>query len=175
MIKIAFVGRKLAGKSFCAIYLKKQHGFTRMRMDDGVAKAMRFFYLYRPHEKIRWQDRLKFYDAWYKVDPNVHIGYAKHRLSTVVNDVVIEDTRYLNELQELKKLGFTIVRIAAPETRTNIKGTSTAAPGTLVLQEYFNEDKTVGYSADYSIYNNTKAGTYRSLDALVDKLRNNDV
>lgn len=175
MVKIALVGKKAAGKTFCAFYLKRKYGFKKLRMDDGVAKAMRFFYMYRPHERVAWVERLKIYDALYKIDPTIHINYMIHRLSTTTMDVVIEDTRYIDELQELKRQGFTIVRIAAPDSRTRIRGTKTAAAGTLVLQEYFNENKTVGYSADYSIYNNTKEGTYRSLDALVDKLRNESV
>lgn len=176
MIKIALIGKKAAGKTFAAFYLKQRYKFKKMRMDDGVTKAMRSFYTYGKHQRASWERRLEIYDALYKVDPSIHIDYMLFKLETTTIDVVIEDVRYTDELQKLKAAGFTIVRIAAPDNRrTRIVGMKSAAAGTLVLQEYFNEDKTKGYSADFSIYNNTRDGTRRSLDNLIDTMRNNSV
>jgi hypothetical protein len=177
VIKIAFVGKKASGKTFSAFYLSTQYGFKKIRMDDGVSKAMRFFYMYGKHARPSWERKLDIYDALYKIDPTIHINYMLRRLERTTSDVVIEDARYISELQVLKEHGFVIVRIAAPADRLRkISGSvRNAAAGTIVLQEYFNEDKTAGYSTDFSIYNNTREGTRKSLDHLVDTLRNKDV
>lgn len=177
MIKLALVGKKMSGKTFVAFYLQKKHGFKKMRMDDGVSKAMRFFYLYGKHERPKWEKKYDIYDALYKVDPTIHINYMLRKLATTTNDVVIEDLRYVSELQVLREHGFKIVRIVAPEDRRRKVGSTVrnAAAGTLVLQEYFNQDKTIGYNADFSIYNDTRDGTRRSLDKVIDTLHNKGV
>lgn len=177
MLKLALIGKKAAGKTFVAFYLSRQHGFKKVRMDDGVAKSMRILYPLKKNERPTWERRMDIYDALYKIDPSIHINYMLRRLERTTNDVVIEDVRYVPELQILKEQGFIIVRIAAPETRRRKISSSVrnAAAGTLVLQEYFNQDKTIGYSADFSIYNDTREGTRRSLDNLIDTLRNKDV
>lgn len=175
MANIALIGKKQAGKTFAAFYLHTAYGYKKLRMDDGVTKAMRYFYMYRKNERPSWLKRIELYDALYKVDPNIHINYMMHRLSTTTNEVVIDDVRYISELQVLKQHGFTILRIASPDRKKiRIVGQKSAAPGTLQLQEYFRTE-TIGYSADFSIFNDTRDGTRRSLDNLVDTLRNNNV
>lgn len=176
-LKIALVGKKAAGKTFVAFYLSQRYKFKKKRMDDGVSKAMHFFYLYNKNERTRWEIKYDIYDALYKIDPTIHINYMLRKLDRTTSDVVIEDVRYVSELQVLKEQGFIIIRIVAPEDRRRKISTTVrnAAAGTLVLQEYFNQDKTIGYTTDYSIMNDTRDGTRRSLDKLIDKLRNEGV
>jgi len=175
MLKIALIGKRQDPRTSAAFYLKRQHGFKKLRMDDGVSKTMRFFYLYRKNERPKWERRMEIYDALYKIDPNIHIDYMMWRLSTTTNDVVIEDTRYVGELQVLKEAGFKIVRITSPEKLPNFKMIKKAASGTLKLQEYFNAPETVGYSADYSVFYDKSESSRKNLTDIVDILRKNDV
>jgi hypothetical protein len=172
MIRIAFVGRKAAGKTFAAFYIKRQYGFKMMRISEGVTKFMRYMYLYGKNERPRWEKRLDIYDALYKIDKRIHIGYLLRRLEVTTNNVVVDDVRYISELRELREQGFTIIRIAAPETRRRKIGSTVrnAEAGTIALAEYFNKDETAAYNADYSIYNETRDGTRRALDKIIKEL-----
>lgn len=172
MTKIALVGKKATGKTFVAFYLKRHYGFKMVRIMDGVSKMMRYFYLYGKHQRPKWEKRIDLYDALYKIDPDIHINYLLRRLATTTNDVVVDDVRYINELVKLRELGFTIIRIAAPEIRRRKVGATVrgAGKGTLVLQEYYGSDTTAAYSADFSIYNDTREGTRISIDKIVKEL-----
>jgi hypothetical protein len=172
-VKIAFVGKKGTGKTTAARYLQTQHKFTKMRMDDGIVKFLRSMYLYRANSRIPWRDRLKFYDAIYKLDPNIHIEYLLRRMAspTFKNDVVIDEVRYINEVQRLKKAGFTIIRISGGKPNTLLVGMDSAAAGTTLLQEYFGSNFDA-YSVDYSIVNDQKENLFKTLDKIVDKEHN---
>lgn len=163
------------GRTFAAYYLKKQHGFKTVRISDGVAKMMRYMYMYGKYERPKWERRMDFYDALYKIDNNIHIQYLLRRLETTTNDVVVDDVRYVSEILALKKAGFLIIRISGPERgkRRNITNTlREAAAGASVLHEYFTDSKALAYTTDYSIYNETKDGTRKSLDEILDIERN---
>jgi hypothetical protein len=174
-MRIAFVGKSRSGKSFAANYLMKSHGFKRVAFSDGIRRVCTIIYYYDKHKRLRWETRLRMYDALYKIDPSIWVGYVERRLRTTDRDVVVEDARYINEVQELKKLGFTIVRVARPETlRKRHLGKSLgdhAAGGTVLLHEWFNTDPTDSLGVDYSIYNETERGTYAMLDNIVIRLK----
>lgn len=175
MLKIALIGKRQEPRTSAAFCLNRQHGFKKLRMDDGVSKTMRFFYLYRKNERPKWEQRMKIYDALYKIDPKIHINYMMWRLSTTTTDVVIEDVRYIAELQVLKDAGFKVVRITSPEKLPNFKMVRQSAAGTLKLQEYFNAPETIGYSADYSVFYDKSESSKKNLADIVDILRKDNV
>lgn len=170
-IRIAFVGRHQSGKTYAAHYLYKNHNFKTVKLQDGVSKLVRFFYKYRPHERINWEKRLAFYDALYTLDKDIHVDYLLRRLETSTRDIVVDDVRYINEVEKLKAAGFIIIRITMPvTTKIKLKGVQTAAPGTIKLNEYFNRTSDA-YSTDYSIINENRESLYRLLDSIISKER----
>jgi len=167
-IRLAFVGRKAAGKTFAAHYLYKNHNFKTVKLKDSVKKLIRWFYQYRPHEQITWERQLEFYDALYALDKDIHVNYLLRRTSQrSTRDIVVDDVRYVNEVNKLKDAGFVIVRISMPDgKRARMAGIKSALPGTVKLNEYFNST-TEAYPVDYSLQNDTQKGLYMLLDNLV--------
>jgi hypothetical protein len=175
-IRIAFVGKNKSGRTWAADYLRSQHNFKKLSLNEGVDRMVRIFYYYGDHKRVPWERRLLMYDALYKVDPNIWIGYLERRLRTTTRDVIVDDPRYINEISALKDLGFTVIRLTAPETRRRryLKGIKNAEPGTLAVHELFNRNFLETAHIDYSIYNETKEGTRKALDDIIEQLRKLD-
>ncbi len=173
-IKIALVGKKKSGRFFIAQHLKLKHHYKNWKLLDGVERILRTLYGYHSWERIPWEKQIEVYDFFYKRDPNVWIEFLKTRLEKTDKNIVINDARYINEVQELKKLGFVIIRVTAPEDRRKANIAKmlgpTADKGTVVLHEYYNTDPTVGYQVDYSIHNENPASTKEAIDIIVKNL-----
>jgi hypothetical protein len=169
-LKIAFIGKKAVGKSFAADYLVKNRTFKRMRLEDGITKFIRYMYAYRPHQRVKWETRYEMYNALYKIDNEIFIDYLLRKLETVTMDVVVDDAKYLNEVDKLKKAGFIIVRISSPRGVTRFPGAKTASSGYLSMYEYFGTNFDY-ISVDYSIMNENRDKTKLMLDRIVDKER----
>ena len=172
-IRIVFVGKNKAGKTWAADYLRRQHNFKKESFNDGLAEILRKLYYYGDHQRIRWEFKLKFYDAWYKLDPTIWSGYMERRLRTTIRDVVIDDARYLDEVAALKTLGFYVIRISAPEERRRRKLHSYkgAAEGLLAIHDLYNHDFDNSVGVDYSIFNDSKDDTRKNLDQIIERLR----
>ena len=175
-IRIAFIGKNKSGRTWAADYLRVQHGFKKLSLGEGVTRILRILYYYETHKRIPWEQRLLVYDALYKIDPDVWIGYMERKLRTTVRDVVIDDPRYINELKVLKDLGFIVIRLTAPETRRSrfLKGIKSASPGALTMHEQFNRNFLEIAGVDYSIYNESKDGTRKALDEILLSLKKLD-
>jgi len=177
-MKIALIGKRATGKTFVAFFLERHHNFKRVRMDDGVAKFMRDMYGYKRYQRPTWERRVDIYDALYKIDPTIHLRYLFSRMTRITKDIVIEDVRYISELQALREDGFIIIRIAAPERqrRRHIgKSLRNAADGSLLLSESFFDDKTASYSADYVVLNEDREKTRQAITKLLDEIRSKEV
>jgi len=175
-VRIVLVGRRFAGKTWAADYLRYHHGFKKEALNDGLLKTLRNLYYYGSHKRIAWETRLRYYDAFYKVDPNVWVGYLERRLRTTTRDVVVDDPRYLNEVAVLKTLGFRVVRIVAPEARRRrrLSAYKWASEGLLGVHDLYNRDFDESAGVDYSVYNEDKESTRKSLDKIVESLRELD-
>lgn len=173
-IRIAFVGLHNSGKTFAAHYLYKHHNFKTVKMMDGTAKVVKWFYKYRSHERIKWERRVEFYDALYTLDPDIHVDYLLRRLDggqETTRDVVVDDVRYANEVIKLHKAGFIIVRMTMENERLKrIVTNKHTGKNRVSLNEQFNKKNSV-YPVDYSIINVTTEGLYKMLDNLVEKER----
>lgn len=176
-IRIAFIGKNKSGRTWAADYLRSQHNFKKESLGEGVDRILRILYYYGTHKRIPWEHKLLVYDALYKIDPDIWIGYMERKLRTTTRDVVVDDARYINEIKALKELGFTVIRLTAPETRRKrfLKGVKTASPGVLTVHELFNRSFLETAGVDYSIYNETKDGTRKALDEIVSSLRKLDI
>ncbi len=178
-IRIAFVGKPASGQVSAADYLKKNHGFKRVRFINAVTRICRILYFPHKYQRIDWEKRRSIYDALYKIDPNVFINWIKFKMSNTTWDVVIDDAKYINEVQGLKELGFIIVRI---NTNTKQRAMSIGRylgkdiiPGTVTITEYFNKDASEVLQVDYSIYHDGNLKNLgRTLDELLTKFDNDD-
>jgi dephospho-CoA kinase len=174
-MRIALVGKKASGKTLVAAYLKKQYRFKLKRLRDGTERILRILYDYEPYAHVSWEQEIYIYDALYKIDNNIWIGYLERRLKKSNSEhIVIDDVRYINEVNKLRELGFTIVRVTSPDEdrhRRIGKGLARALQGSVILTEYFDRDNTEAYVADYTINaTRDRLATKHSVDILVEKL-----
>jgi hypothetical protein len=166
-VNIAFIGLNHNAQTSCAEYLRKAHLFKRINMDDGVKYFLRQMYDYNGWKNILIKERRLFYDAIYKVDPNIFISHVTSRIRKSENDIVISDVRYLNEMQALQKLNFKIVRVTTPlppKIGVYVKG---AAAGTTALSSLYDKNFAVKHNVEYSINFTTKANLSTQMDTLL--------
>ena len=174
MIRLVLVGKKAVGKSFCADYLEDNWGIKKIGLDEPLQEFVRKVYYYAKYKKMPWEQKLRMYDALYKLDPNMWVTYLEGRLKTTTRDVVVHDPRYISEVQYLQTLGFVVVRVLTPEDsrkRRIGKSLLDAAAGSVILHEYFNSDPTQGYNVDFTIVNDTRENARKSLDIIMEKLK----
>lgn len=172
--RLAFVGKPAAGQTSAAVYLKRSHGFKRIRLMQGVTRICKMLYWYKAYERPPWEKKRAIYDALYKIDNNIWITYVKHRLETTTEPIVIDDAKFVNEVLQLKELGFTIIRVnSSLKHRSKSIGRflgKDILPGTVVMTEYFNRDPTETLKVDYSIYHDgVLANLHKTLDELLTK------
>lgn len=168
--RLALVGKAKVGRSAVAKYLEAQHGFKKMDLQDGVNRTLRTLYGWTSYTRVPWVTRLRVYDALYKIDPNIWITFLLWKIErTKMQDIVVDDVRYLNELEILKNLGFKVVRITSPEIRRQhlTSNLLDAAPGNLITQEWYNKDFSELIGVDYSIHNDERKAMNRAVDSLV--------
>jgi len=143
-------------------------------MQDSVSKIVKWFYKYRPHERVKWERRVEFYDALYKIDNDIHVDYVLRRIfgaQESTRDIVVDDARYANEIIKLREAGFIIIRMTMENERLKrLKSMKTASPNRVSINEKF-APKNAPYPVDYSILNVTKDGLYQMLDNIVEKER----
>lgn len=174
-IRIALVGPRKSGKTFVGFYLKKQHGFKKWALGDGVTRVFKLLYDWKNWEQMHWRIKLALYDFMIeKVDPLIWVKFLKRRLDKSNSNIVIDDVRYISEIVELQSLGFVIIRITAPEERRNkyvayLLGKD-PPEGLAALHEYLHGDETKAYKANYTIHNDTKEGTRRAIDFIIENL-----
>ena len=176
-VRIALVGKHKSGRTWAADYLRSQHKFKKMAFSDGLHVVIKRLYGYGIKERVRWETGVRIYDALYAVDKTIWCGYIGKLIDMTTLDIVIDDPRYLNEVQFLKDKGFTIVRIVAPEARRTrkLQMYKKAGAGLLDIYDLYSRDFNATAGVDYSIYNDDKESTRKALDKLVLDLRKLDI
>lgn len=176
-MRIVLICREQIVKTYASRYLQSQHKFKTMRMSDGITRLHKIFYWQdAKYKRVSWQERVRWYDALYKLDVNFFVNWIEYKISkSVKEDIVISDVRYTNELIKLKDdLGFKVVRIAVPRTgmiKPMVALGKEHSAGTVLLRELFGNFDDIG--VDYSIYSESYQDMKKGLDELVDKGRNN--
>ena len=177
-MKIALVGKKKAGRTFIAQYLKNKYKYKKWALNDGVSRIYKLLYDWHNWEQVPWETKMEVYDFFYAKDNDVWVKFLSRRLEKTESNIVIDDVRYINEVKYLQKLGFIIIRVTAPEDRRIPHISKQLGPrastGTVVLNEYFNVDKTESYQVDYSIHNITRDDTRLAVDNLIKNLTNKE-
>ncbi len=165
-VKIAFIGINRSVQVRCTQYLKLRRNFTRLDMDRPIKNLIRASYPNQKWVNIPWSQRLALYDSIYAADPNLIIGNTKVRLSTTESDVVIPDVRYLNEMQELQKLGFIICRVTTGAKPLHLKKyLGKSESGTVAMSLVYDSRFAAKYSVEYSL----NPTNFHSTKALVDQ------
>jgi DNA-directed RNA polymerase subunit F len=172
-MKIALVGKNATSKRMVAVYLRDKYKFKRMPLSDGVTRLYRALYYREKFSRVPWEKRRKIYDALYEIDNQTWVHFLEKRLATenIKPNIIVEDARYITEVKYLQQLGFVIVRIDTPDSKQRhiSKALAGSGVGTVLINEYFGADLTA-YKVDYSIYNDTRQGTRKAVDSLVENL-----
>lgn len=170
-MRVAIVGRSRTANTTVARLFQRPHGFKYLSLDDGVKRTMEHIYGMGKYQKIRWERRTEIYNALYKIDPDIWVGFLAQRLTRTTGDVVCPDARYINELDRLKALGFTIVRVTSNVSVASLTHTyGTSATGSLALNDWFDSNFSDKFGVDYSIHFDKKQIKPR-VEQLVQTLR----
>lgn len=115
-MRIAFVGKAGAGKTTLARFMASEFGYTRLSFAKKV-KEFTGAILLRPINKTRDRAALQAMgDGMRQSDSTIWIRWFEWELRAVeeqdVENIVVDDCRYLNEASFLKKEGFVLVRVA---------------------------------------------------------------
>lgn len=124
-----------------------------MDLDEPLQRFLRLMYNYGQREQLTRGFTKDIYDVMYKFDNNLFIDFFKQKFAVTEADVVVSDVRYLNELEELQKMGFTIVRVTSSRTgRPRIKNYIRQADKDTVLLSLLYDRKFLNkFSVDYSV------------------------
>lgn len=173
-LKVAFVGKSKTLTTACARYFYKEYKWVILGLDDELDRFLRHMYSlhYQQRNEVLWEDRLRFYDAIYRIDPDIFAKRVVKLVSYKTRNVVVPDARYLNEIKILKEAGFIFVRVVAPKNfngrKPNInlltKGTNA---GALANYEWFASDANSYVDAKYTINATGKTAPKSALDALI--------
>lgn len=117
-MRIALSGLKRSGKDTVGSYLIQNYSCKRFAFADEVKRLARelfpeeFVQNDKPVDLLQWLG-----NTMRQRNPDVWIN----RLATIIQltkdpvpNIVVTDVRYPNEVQALKKLGFTIVKVQVP-------------------------------------------------------------
>ena len=106
---VAITGKAGSGKSTMADFLVSTYGFKKYSFAAAVKDVARELFSMVEKDRSLLQ---KIGDGMRQIDPDVWIDYTMNRIiAEGIEDVVIDDLRYLNEAQILKLHGFTIIRL----------------------------------------------------------------
>ena len=132
MLKIAIFGKMRSGKDTVGKILIDEHGFKKFALGDGIGEIIVKYFPEawadgkprRHYQHIGQELRKLNPDVWV----NYLLGRIKHHEHKVIAEglceknkpkgkfnVVVTDGRQLNELERLRKEGFIIIKVTAPE------------------------------------------------------------
>ena len=116
-MRIALSGLKRAGKDTVGSYLIQNYECKRFAFADEVKRLARelfpeeFVQNDKPVDLLQWLG-----NTMRQRNPDVWINKLTNRITQTPtgSNLVVTDVRYPNEVQALKKLGFTIVKVQVP-------------------------------------------------------------
>lgn len=169
-LNIAFIGLNYQAQVSCTEYIRHKFNFKRIDMDDGIKYFLRQMYDLNGWKNIGIKQRREFYDAIYKVDPNIFISHIKSRVRKSERDIVVSDVRYLNELQALQEMDFKIVRVTTPVLPKVGVYVKNAAPGTTALSSLYDKSFAIKHNVEYSINFNKFGDLPRIIPPLLESM-----
>lgn len=149
-------------------------------MDDELDKFLRRLhntkYKFRP--RVNYQTRLKYYDVWQKIDPDIWVRHVLYRVNEkrATRNAVIPDARYMNEIKALEDDGFIFIRVSVDEKfyskkTTHIKTLNdTVNSGAVDYYEWFAPNTDHYIHAKYSLHMESYSGINKAIDAIISDL-----
>lgn len=117
MYKIAFSGKAYSGKSSYAHYLRDIYGFEVLSFATILKETVTEVFGMKEKDRDLLQ---KVGAALREIDSNVFVNYLERQIQSIPNNLcaglTVDDLRYPNEADMLKRNGFILVRlIVVPE------------------------------------------------------------
>ena len=110
-MKIGLIGKICSGKTSLANYIMERHTYTRMAFADKIKElATDIFEMQNKDRKLLQDIGTKFRE----IDEDIWVKYLLKKVKNKDN-IIIDDCRYLNEVQSLKNNGFYIIYIEISE------------------------------------------------------------
>lgn len=171
-IRVALVGVDALSKATVARYLEKQYDYSLFPLFDGIRRV--YYIMYGRtgrYKRTAAATKIASYDALYKIDKDIWLSYLDTRLAYSTRPIVIQDPRYVYEVEQLVNRGFIVVRVIPEKRRAKISNIKDAAPNTVLLAEFF-PHHTTGYKPSFqvNIYKD-KETTHLGLDKLAANLK----
>ena len=115
-MKIGLIGKICSGKTTLANYIMERHCYTRMAFADKIKElATDIFEMQNKDRKLLQNIGTKFRE----IDEDIWVKYLVRKVKNEDN-IIVDDCRYLNEVQSLKNNGFYIIYIdISKETQKN--------------------------------------------------------
>lgn len=161
-LRIAFIGRMGEGKTTAANYLVMNHNFKKYSLADKVKAIASDLFGMKEKDRVLLQKLGT--DAIRSVFPTAWLDYLIRRLQFEAPErAVVDDVRFINEAEGLRKEGFIIVRIHREKRE--------AAGLNEITQQHASETEQAVIKADYELDNSGSLGyLYNGLEALLEEL-----
>lgn len=165
MKRIAFVGKMGNGKTTAAQYLVDNYGFKRysfaQKLKD-ICVDMGWMPAGTKDRQLLQEFGTDVMRAW---RPNVWVDYLIYRItSDNMECATVDDCRFLNEAEALRKIGFTIVRMI------NDSGSIDAAGLSATTAQHSSELESDKIVADITIKANSLQSMKLQLDSLMSEI-----
>lgn len=142
-VRIAISGKMRSGKDTVAQRLVERHGFTRYAFADRLKELAAELFEVKPGDKNR-AVLVTLGRRMCEIDKLVWVRHVLGKIPLGA-DVVVSDLRFGYELQELKHLGFRIVRIDVSRARQLLRLQSTEPDMDLALLDDISETALDGW------------------------------
>ena len=166
MLKIAIAGKMRAGKDSCFDYIKLKYFPNALRFSFAfpLYKLLNICQSFCGFEQKKERDFLQFVGDWGRQhDKSIWITLLLNEVSKIPENipVVVTDARYLNELKELEKNNYIIIKVEANENIRVIRGATNTDHSSENEVDLF-------HNYDYIISNNGSFDDlYKQLDTII--------
>ncbi|MDF2612513.1 MAG: hypothetical protein K0S71_299 [Clostridia bacterium] len=172
-MKIALVGKMRSGKDTVGNYLIENYGFRRFAFAEGIRNILNEYFPEKVAEgkpRAMYQGIGQYFRSF---EPNVWINYTDRSISDYLKEnqygnVIITDTRQLNEYTYLKDNGYIVVKVAVTredQIKRIVENGDIFNPADL---EHETEEQAEAMLYDYQISNNgTLEELYQKIESVL--------
>lgn len=169
--RVAVIGKNRKMVSSVGSRFKNGHGYRRLSMNAYLNRMVRQLYGIQEAKQMGFELKQQLYDAWYKIDPEIWIQRIKRIVEACepTTNIIVPDVRYMNELQILKELDFTLVRVTSvPSTALSIVGLGmNTNPGAILYYEHFSPQS---IQCKYSVHVDSYGDAVKATQSIINNL-----